>query len=762
MMLIATILDEMRRDIATFADPGTEVQITERSMTWIRSREEFSVQLVRRAAGFPNILYNGREYSYTSFLASEALADLKDLAATICSTTKPPENFIPVYAKIDLEDESTPQVREASELLLKQTLDPSSLPIAATRVLFVHGNAGTGKTSALLHVTRLQAQRYIQGQANTLLLYLDAQGKGLSQLEDVMARALQDLRAKFTYHSVAALARRRCVVPIVDGFDELIGPSSAREAFANLSQFLAQLDCEGALVASSRSAFIDYRILHERAAELAASLRISYEILPVEILLWEEAAITKFCQDRTPGSDQLLRRILSLRGSQAWELVRKPFFLKKICDIIEEGGDVDVAKDVTGQVIDAVLMREASKLRDQRGKELLSPDQHRVFCEALADEMWWLGTPELDCESVRLIAQLIAEQYGLAERDAKTLVDRSIAHGALTVVLGRLPEKRAFEHELFRFEFQAGSLAKQLEAGTDTSRDYIQRAELPLEVVSRVPFYGATAPPSITKILSDLSAAVAEAPNSQFANINAGSLASALIRNRKDLPDGLKLVGFYLRSHDFGACHLRSAQIQRCIFERVNLEMARVENCEVDDSQFIGCLMGHSTRWTGTKLEVGQFSGISRISQGIRTDTYDPKEIERILRGCGAVLLGSVEAPEETTLPVENQARVRVVERLLTHARTHFYISVEEPWFRNNLSNDAAWSEVEKLLKKHHLLEEVQLSKSGRPEEFLRLTTAPDKVLQSRVSTTRDQALTNASRFWKELVYSESRGSTSP
>ncbi len=221
---------------------------------------------------------------------------------------------MPVYAKTEAADLASSSAAEASELILKQTLDPAALPLAATRVLFVHGNAGTGKTSTLQHVTKLQAERYLQGQTGTLLLYLDAQGKGLSQLEDVMARALQDLRAKFTYHSVAALARRHCVIPIVDGFDELIGPSSAREAFSNLSQFLAQLDCEGVLIASSRSAFIDYRTLHERAAELAASQNLSYEIIPVEVLPWNNQAIEKYCESRTPGSSDLKRRVFALRS----------------------------------------------------------------------------------------------------------------------------------------------------------------------------------------------------------------------------------------------------------------------------------------------------------------------------------------------------------------------------------------------------------------------------------------------------------------
>ena len=52
------------------------------------------------------------------------------------------------------------------------------------------------------------------------------------------------------------------------------------------------------------------------------------------------------------------------------------------------------------QVVDAALKREATKLRDRHGKPLLSPDQHREFCEAIAEEMWWQEKPELDTETI--------------------------------------------------------------------------------------------------------------------------------------------------------------------------------------------------------------------------------------------------------------------------------------------------------------------------------------------------------------------------
>ena len=687
-MLVTRILDQVRRDVATFADPGTAVEISDRSLTWVRSRKTFTAQLLRRAAGFPDVAIGDREYSYTTFLASEVLADLKDLAATISATAQPPQNYIAGYARMHKDDEDTAPV-ETSELIAKQTLDQNTLPLAASRVLFVHGNAGTGKTSTLLHLTRRQAERYLQGGTGTLFLYLDAQGKGLSQLEDVMARALQDLRAKFTYHSVAALTRRYCVVPIVDGFDELIGPSSAREAFANLAQFLAQLECEGALIASSRSAFIDYRTLHDRAAQLAASQNLSYEIVPVELLPWSEPAIAQYCRDRSPGSMDLRDKVFRLLTAREGELVRKPFFLAQICEIYLGGGAIDEAADITGQVVQAALAREATKLRDQRGEELISPEQHRRFCEYLADEMWSLGKPELDVETIRLLAELCAEEFGLDPRGAKTLVDRSIAHGLLNVVTGGQSERRAFEHELFRFELQAGSLSRLLISNGQGLRDYIHRAEIPWDVVVRVPLLGLADRGSIGRAVNILSELVARSPNAQYAPVNAGSLAAAMLRGRQDIGSGLKLHSFYLRAQALGAVRLHRADVRRCLFERVDLVGTQFIECSLEGSQFIACEVGEGTRFDGTPADVSLFAGIVRRDGGRRLEVYDPAKIRSLLQKVGAVLPPEVEPAAESSDEAESSeevaARIELAERLLRHARTHYYLSRGDQWYANNL-----------------------------------------------------------------------------
>jgi hypothetical protein len=754
LVLVTALLDQVRRDVTSFADPGSPVEISDRVLRWTRSRVEFAAQLIRNTTGFgfPDVAINGREYNYTGFLASEALADLKDLAATMSASIAPPPRYIPVDAKlydVEIDQAST---MDASELIRKQTLDASELPLAATRVLFVHGNAGTGKTSTLLQLAKRQADLYLQGQTKTLFLYLDAQGKGLSQLEDVMARALQDIRAKFTYHSVAALTRRHCVIPIVDGFDELIGPSSAREAFANLAQFLAQLDCEGALIVSSRSAFIDYRTLHERAAELAASQNLSYEIVPVQLLPWDDAAIDRYCRERSPDSAVLRDRVFQLMGSPEGDLVRKPFFLSQISEIVLRGDTIDEQGDITGQVVNAALVREAGKLRDQRGRELITPEQHRLFCEYVADEMWSLGKPELDCDTVRLLAEVCAEEFGLEPRDAKTLIDRSIAHGLLSMVPNTQPERRTFEHELFRFEFQAGSLARLVRTNREGVRDYIHRAEIPLEVVTRIPLFGVSSTEAVSITLDMLSSIVARSPNSQFAPANAGSLAAALIRDRSDLRPGLKFHSFYMRSQKLGRARLERADIRKCLFERVDLIGTELLGCSVQDTQFIGCEIGEGTRFEGTAIEPNDFAGIVEVSGNRRLEIYDPGRIYEVLRDHDAAVPAMETAPVgEPAKSDHASARMALVERLLSHARNHFYISRQDRWYKNNLANDPEWQTVERLLRANSLLENASVVKSGKPEIFLRLTTAPDKILQARV---RPDEKTQAStrKFWKDLA----------
>jgi len=221
------------------------------------------------------------------------------------------------------------------------------------------------------------------------------------------------------------------------------------------------------------------------------------------------------------------------------------------------------------------------------------------------------------------------------------------------------------------------------------------------------------------------------------------------VRDRDDLGSGLRFVGLYFRVSDFGSCVLKEASFQSCVLEKVNLTRAHLLGCQLDESQLIGCEIGHDTRLDGTDIADGIFAGLAVRRPGGTVELYSPAAIISALREHGAVI------PEEAVPPPDSVdeaalARVELTERLLKHARTHYYLSRNDSWVRNNLLSEASWDDVERLLKKHGLLSDVKISKSGPAEKFMRLTAPPDVILQARAGGASSP---EAASFWSALSH---------
>jgi hypothetical protein len=747
-MLTETILDELKRDISSFADPGTIVRVSENRLVFVRQRVECEAGLQKSVRRFPDIRVRDRLMSYEAFLASELMADLRDLAQSVEQQLPAADVFIPVPARGSDSGSDLIQSEDACQFVLEQAAVLENLPVARTRVLFVHGNAGTGKTSVLRQAARIQAGKYLRGEVPTLLLYLDAQGKGLLQLEDVMARALQDLRAKFTYHSIATLTRRHCVVPIVDGFDELIGPSSAREAFANLAQFLAQLDREGAVITSSRSGFIDYRTLYERAEEAAGGSELAYQISPVEVLPWSKESIFSYCDARSGRSPETRQRIGELVESAAEPLISKPFFLSKVCDILIEGGRIQTQQDLVRQVVDAALERESKKLLDRQKKPVLTAEQHRSLCESISEEMWLEGTAEIDLETLQLLAEVFADEVPLGREDAKLLADRIRAHGLLaTAGLGE-DAKRSFEHEVFRFEFQAGRFSRRLLDPDSDLSDYLLRGEVPEDVARRLTGYGAWSDVDVKGAVSRLSTVAERSSRGSLASANSGTLVGGILWNRSRPPVGLRIHALNMRGVELGKSELHSADIQNCVFERVGLGDVSLQNCEVRGTKFVACRLVGDGKWTGTLIDPHDFIGAIVPAGGGEKEVYDPRLIANRLTKMGA-LLPELETPRDLT--AETSAEVELVELLLRRTRTHYYLPESEPWVQKKLLNARSWNVVKSLMLKHGILRSATFEKSGRPDVFWKLSMAPDVLWQARGGG-GPGVPESAAAFWRDLL----------
>ena len=214
-------------DLASFADPGS-IKIAEGDRAfhaeW-RMRGEPREGKFNISMDSGIVVHIGRQrQAYSVFLASTEMADIRHIAQMI-KQAWPRNIFISTKARrTDSNNGHSP----ATELLTDLIENPDS---EVTQIVMVTGEAGAGKTQVLRELVLRQAERYLKGETEKILLYVNAQGRALARLNEALATELQDLRVNLTYHSVATLTRVGLLVPVIDGFDELLGVSGYDDAF---------------------------------------------------------------------------------------------------------------------------------------------------------------------------------------------------------------------------------------------------------------------------------------------------------------------------------------------------------------------------------------------------------------------------------------------------------------------------------------------------------------------------------------------------
>lgn len=204
--------ERIERDISSFADPGTRVDVKPGGgrgfrATWTMrgdSREAmFSVSLDHGIS----VTAHGQKRSYDEFLAGEQMANLRNVAEMIKQSSER-GIFVSTKARRTDHPRRNQDPRPAAECLIDLMEEPDA---DSTRVIMVTGEAGAGKTQVLQELVRRQADNYLRGKTHKLFLYVNAQGRALARLNEALATELQDLRVSLTYHSVATLGHLRDV-----------------------------------------------------------------------------------------------------------------------------------------------------------------------------------------------------------------------------------------------------------------------------------------------------------------------------------------------------------------------------------------------------------------------------------------------------------------------------------------------------------------------------------------------------------------------
>lgn len=730
----------IERDLTSFGDPGALVDVRPTGRGF---RAAWTMQGEKREALFSvsrdqgvSVTTAGRTVPYGSFVAGPEMADLQRLARMILQAM-PPGLFVETRAERSSADGDT--TKSSAVELLADLLEGEN--DVATRVVMVTADAGAGKTYVLKELVRRYADDYRHGRTRRLLLYVNAQGRSLARLNEALATELQDLKVGLTYHSVATLTRLGILVPVIDGFDELLGVSGYDDAFSSLAGFLDQLEGEGQLLASARSVYYEEEFL-ARAGRVSATGDQRWSHVPVRVLEWSDddqrLYLDQWVADRgltDEASEQLRRRVWTIFDDGHEELAKKPLFFARVVELLRNNPEFSAGDDLLQALVREYLSRERKeKLLDRQSGSLLTEEQfERLMCE-LAQEMWNQETRELDSRSVREVAEFFVESEDLSEAAKQSVVERMPALAFLAQSEESLRSGEiSFEHELFFFYFLARSIVSEFNSTSADVGIVLSRSALPDDVAERVAAQlnardGAGARDRLQKRLDRLAVAGRkEWRRTMQVRENAGLLVMALLRYAGE--DGREIDGCTVRSVVFPGGRLGSVTLKRCSLidmeiRRTDLTAARFVECTARNVLlFEPRVAPDATRLELEGLDVSHVVGLHVAGAAV----YDPSAVAATLKECGAPTPG-LDRAIGSGAP---SPYVDLVERLVRAYRRANPVCTEDPALAN-LLDDPAWPPVERLLLEHEIVTKEHRATSGRPKTFLRRRVLPEQLMSGR------------------------------
>lgn len=377
-------LDLLIADLSLFADLGTdppEIRTSGTNIVVRMMRDGDEVELVfgdngagkiRAQFGDESVTFS----SYNALLASDRFGDLRRWADVQSDTLRrrigSVEDAIAPLGRVS-DASIMRSVEEVSELLARKNHDGS-------RVLLVDGPAGIGKTHLIELIALIRANQYKQKRA-PLLLHVQSRGKILTNIQDLMAFALQSLRLGITYDQVPVFVRQGLVVLAIDGFDELGDPSGYELAWAQVNDLISQVRGGGVLLLSGRETFIGRERLVKQL-----SLKSVDEVESITLEPPTPSSARAWLTTRGWRNDDLGREpFVSLFEHGSYAL--RPFFLRLLADheVLKSVESSEISYFLAF-LVDHMIQREATKF-GKAVESVLTKSQREAFIRSFLREV---------------------------------------------------------------------------------------------------------------------------------------------------------------------------------------------------------------------------------------------------------------------------------------------------------------------------------------------------------------------------------------
>lgn len=729
---MASIDSQLRTVLAPFCDSGTELGIAAQAKTSVRITGkrrlvdfDVVVELPEGTSGFV-VLEKGSRIPLNDWLCRPPFADLDFLAQSM-------EQFLsgrlrsagPLVetGKVAQEDESgridyTPAASQDIDSALRTSLSPAD---NGTRLTFLHGQAGAGKSWALMRLALTQAQGYLARKHQCIFLYVDAQGIALNTLEQQVARQLDVYNGALTYREIVPLVRMGKLAIIVDGFDELIMPSGFQETLNQLYGYLRDFDGQGSVLASSRTSFFRIHNLDRIQIEDMPQLKVG----TLEVSPWDKEQWDEYCKLRKRNDLAPRLEAIASSDSTGRELLGRPFVVSKVVDLLIKGVPVE-GGGLFAAIEDAFIERERTeKLVDLRGTKalpILKRDQFEDLLRDIALEMWHMRQTSLDLTTLKFIAELYSDDWKLAREFRRIMIERIDANSFLELAPGWQTEKRVqFPHDVMFSRMLARGFLGAFNAVQSRNAIDLFRVSPISETVAEqmVDLVAHTSSSGVASLLAQISKISEElrAFDSTLWNVRVGLGVCAATSLRKG--STLGMANLSLSNLYFHLLNLSGANAPRLTFKKVLFECIDARGASWKDVAFTDCDPIPELRITRGQVFHDSLPSVQKLvfrnESGELISLYGPARVRAELFGEASI--------SKRVLGEAGKEIAELFSRLVIHGG-HWFSEYEQDVDDGSIrkiKKNHRWRQLLDLLDECGLLTRSMRPKSGRNAELFHI-----------------------------------------
>ena len=664
------------------------------------------------------------------------MADFDQLAQAMARVFTLQPDFVATDADMELPSGEEIGVTASPDVLRDEVIGARGSAEGRTSLFFIKGDAGAGKTTLLKELTAAQAKKYVRGETRFLFFYVSAQGRALSNLRDAFSGELQDLRAGFTRDAVPALARSGLLVPVIDGFDELLGAAGYGDAFNSLRQFLIELKGLGVVVVSARSAFYNVEFI-SRAPDVSEA---DLSLRPVSLQPWNDDQLREYLERRRPAAaDERDHQVLADLGPRDRGLLTKPFFASEFPGYVEARRHGSTSSDgLLDFLINAYIKRESEKILGASGEPVLSTEGHATLLEEAAEHMWQTEKRQLSVDELQTLVEMVAEMEGLRGDESRQLITKVTSSAGFRTNGSSGTRLFTFDHEVYFEYFLSRSLGRQF-GQPDYLGPFFDRGVLPGDVVDTA-IRDQWGPALVQDVLATTSAAIRHENRRR----NAGAVVAACARHHGPIENIVVRNAAFINV-DFGPAVFNGVEFDNCEFTGARLDEARFEDCVAATSRFQGVVVTNESRLGIAGIVPGANFG-SLIHPDVPAEVFSPHDVAEVLRRLSAPLPG---APERT---ISYSPRAQVLIKLLeTMARAYRRANIlfESDEHLTRLFRNEHWPALREALTSHGVVREEERAVSGPKVSVYRLLVRVDELVSGE--NARELPPGPIADFWSAL-----------